>query len=345
MVARTFIAILAAAAITGAGPAARAQTPSQVLTVVSFGGKLDQAYKKATANFEKQFGATIRWVPGTSTENAARISATRSNGEYDVAILDSLTYGGPQRLGAFAKLDPAIVKNLADVGAAAKYPDESAVAIGFNLTGLFYNTKVFQERGWAAPTSWDDLFRPEFCNNVGILHPNVAHGTTLLVLLAGGDIEKVPDGIARLSKLKGCLRTLEPSSPKMEEKIQLGEYAIGVYGSVSVVTLAKNGNPVRFVAPKEGTVQTATTCSVVKGGNEKLAQEFCNALLDPSAQAILRDESLYVPSSGKVDIPDDLLRLGLPTAEMVKSAISLDSAKVAERRRDWARRVEREMFP
>ena len=29
-------------------------------------------------------------------------------------------------------------------------------------TGLMYNTKVFEEKGWTAPTSWNDLKDPKY---------------------------------------------------------------------------------------------------------------------------------------------------------------------------------------
>lgn len=332
------------AAIGASSPPSFAQT-RETLTTTSSGGLVDDAYRKAAAEFEKKFNVTIRWVPGTATENAARVSATKANPEFDIALMDSLTYDGAQRAGALAKFDPAIMTNLPDLQPQAKMPGDSAVSIGFILTGIFYNTKVFQEKGWAPPTSWDDLFRPEYCNRVGVLHPNVSYGTILLVMLAGGDIEKIQDGIARLAKLKGCVPTLEASSPKMEEKVQLGEYFIGVHGSLRTLALAKDGYPVRFIVPKEGTVLTSPTCSAVKGGKEKLAQEFCNWMIGPAAQAVLRDDALLVPVSKRVGVPDELAKFGMPKTESIGSAILLDTATVTERRRDWSRRVERAMSP
>src|ERR1035438_7814401 len=40
--------------------------------------------------------------------------------------------------------------------------DERAVGIGLVATGLMYNSKVFAEKGWAPPTSWNDLKDPKY---------------------------------------------------------------------------------------------------------------------------------------------------------------------------------------
>ena len=34
---------------------------------------------------------------------------------------------------------------------------DQAVAVSLGVTGLAYNTRLFKEKGWAAPTSWMDM--------------------------------------------------------------------------------------------------------------------------------------------------------------------------------------------
>ncbi|MFY1885940.1 ABC transporter substrate-binding protein, partial [Achromobacter xylosoxidans] len=49
-----------------------------------------------------------------------------------------------------------------DIYGTARYKDDKAVAIGIVATDIMYNKKVFDERKWAAPTSWKDLKDPKY---------------------------------------------------------------------------------------------------------------------------------------------------------------------------------------
>src|SRR5207253_3250648 len=97
-------------------------------------------------------------------------------------------------------------------------------------------------------------------------------------------------------------------------KTQIGEYLIAVAVSTRVPTLMRQGYPVKFIIPKEGTVIGNGTMGVVKGGpNERLAHEAANWLLGPKAQKILMDDAFYMPSSTKVPLSKDLVGYGFPT--------------------------------
>ena len=343
---RDTLKLIAAAGLCLITGTAQAQYQGQSLTVASFGGKVDEVYRKALAGFEQKFGVTIRWVPGTATENAAKVVATRGRPDFDVAMMDDIAMAGlSKRGGLLVPLDPKIMTNYDDMRPQAKFPSKDGVPLGFNFTGIFYNPEEFRKRGWAPPQSWDDLFRPEFCHNIGIMDASLSYTTHMLLLLAGGDASKVPQSIKKLSRLKSCLPTLEPSSAKLEEKIQLGEYIVGVHGTVRVVPLGAAGYPVRLVIPKEGTVLSSTTAVAVAGGNEKLALEFLNWIVSAPAQEILLREAFYVPANSKVNIPDEMLKIGMPSPNVIDSALDVDRAAVAAQRRDWAREFTREVAP
>ena len=321
-----------------------AQYEGKTLTIASYGGQLDESFKKATAGFEERFKVKIRWVPGTATENAAKINATKASPEYDVVFLENLTHNLASSQGLLSPINTAIVKNYDDLVPKAKLTSKDAVPIGAIFTGIFYNANEFQKRGWTPPQSWNDLFRPEFCKHIGILHPNVSYSMHMLVMLSGGDVNKMGEGIDRLIKLKGCVSTLEPSASKFEEKIQLGEYLIGVHGTVRVLPLIKLNYPVKFIIPKEGTVLGLTTVSAVKNAqNEQLGQELLNWLISPTTQKILVESGFWTPTNSKVIVPPELENMGLPSSKVVQSAFTPNDATIMANRRDWVRRIEREI--
>ena len=325
-------------------PPTLAQYEGKTLTVASYGGQVDESFKKATIGFEERFKVKIRWVPGTATENAAKVNATKASPEYDVVFLENLTHSLASSQGLLAPINTAIVKNYEDLVPKAKLASKDAVPIGAIFTGIFYNSNEFQKRGWAPPQSWNDLFRPEFCKHIGILHPNVSYTIHMLVMLGGGDVNKVGEGIDRLSKLKGCLSTLEPAASKLEEKIQLGEYLIGVHGTVRVLPLIKLNYPVKFIIPKEGTVLGLTTVSAVKNSqNVLLGQELVNWMISPAAQKVLVETGFWTPTNSKVTVPTELENMGLPPSKVVQSAFTPNESTIMANRRDWVRKVEREI--
>jgi len=342
---RTALGLLAAGFTTtllSAPGWAQSKYAGQTLTVASFGGKVDETYRKAMAGFEEKFGVKIRWVPGTSTQNAAKAVASKSKPEFDVVMLDDVNLYGVSAMGdVLAPLNLEVMTNYNDLRPQAQFPHKDGVPLGFNYTGIYYNEEEFAKRGWAAPTSWQDLYRPEFCNHLGLMHPTISYTTNLLILLANGDAAAVPEKIEELGKLKGCVPTLEPSSAKMEEKIQLGEYLVGVHGVVRVLPLKVAGYPVRFVVPKEGSALSSTTAAVAKGGNEDLAQEFLNWLMSVEAQTILMEETYYIPANSKVRPSQALLDLGMPDPDTLDAALDPDRTAIMQNRREWSRRLER----
>jgi putative spermidine/putrescine transport system substrate-binding protein len=166
----------------------------------------------------------------------------------------------------------------------------------------------------------------------------------MLLMLAGGDPARMSQGIARFGKLKNCIPTLEPSASKFEEKIQLGEYLIGVHASIRAIPLIKQGYPIKYIIPKEGSILGYSIVAPVKNArNARLAQELCNWLIGPEAQKVLMETAFYVPVNDKVEVSPELQQLGLPNKQTMEKIIPVQASIIAERRREWVRQVEREM--
>ncbi|MBB1225823.1 ABC transporter substrate-binding protein, partial [Klebsiella pneumoniae] len=84
-----------------------------------------------------------------------------------------------------------------DIYGTARYKDDKAVAIGIVATGIMYNKKVFDERKWAAPTSWKDLKDPKYKKQLVVPPLNNTYGLHALVEYAregGGGEKKIDAG-------------------------------------------------------------------------------------------------------------------------------------------------------
>ena len=317
---------------------------SKTLVVASFGGGLDQVYKKVVEPFEKEYGVTIRWTPSSAAENLAKLKATKAKPEYDIALVENfILYAGAVQ-GLFEPVDESIVTNYRDLYPQVRPLNNLGVPFGLFYQGIFYRQDEFAKRGWTAPEHWSDLFEPRYCDQIGMLTPSVSDGLRFLLILAEGQTKRMPEAIARLATLKKCIPVLEPSAPKLEEKVQLGEYTMGVMGSIRAIPLMQRGYPINFVLPSEGTVAGYSAAAAVKGApNPKMAQEFLNWFLRPESQQQLMKELFYTPTNRLVTVPENMKKLGILDSEGIKGLVPVDEEAIYKNRAAWIRQTERAM--
>jgi putative spermidine/putrescine transport system substrate-binding protein len=340
--ARTFRAAGLFCILMSSVPAYAQQADDTVLNVASLGGQLDQVFKAAFKPFEEQHHVTIHWTPGVAAENVAKVAASKNSPEFDVALLESLGHEVGSKQHLWAPVDQSIVTNYKDLVPHARPKNNDGVGIGIYLAGFFYNPVEFEKRHWAPPKSWNDMFRPEFCGHIGIMHPNVSYTLHTILMLSGGDPAHFNDGIAKLAKLKDCIPVLEPSAPKLEEKAQLGEYLVGIHGNIRVGYLIKRGYPIRFVYPEEGTVEAYSVVAAVNNApHPKLAQEFMNWFISPDVEKQVMEGLYYGPTNIKIKVPEDLVQYGVPDAAVMKKMVYIEESTIVDRRRDWVRQTER----
>ena len=126
------------------------------------------------------------------------------------------------------------------------------------------------------------------------------------------------------------------SGGALEQKIQVGEYLVGVHGSVRIMPLTQAGVPVQFVQPEEGSFLVLSTISpVADAPNPELAQAFANWFLRPESQLALLDSVGYGPSNSTVDVPQEYIDLGVAAAEDVPNFLNPPEEVVIERRPEW----------
>lgn len=98
------VAVLAASASLLAMNSAYAE--SKILTVGGYGGSFETLMKELIIpEFEATHDVEIRFVPGNSTENLARLQAQKDNQELDVVILDDGPMYQADALGFCAPID------------------------------------------------------------------------------------------------------------------------------------------------------------------------------------------------------------------------------------------------
>src|SRR3984893_16354284 len=153
----------------------------KTLYVAGYGGSFEKTIRdEVIPAFEKANGVKVEYVAGNSTDTLAKLQAQKGNQQLDVAIVDAGPMSRAFQLGFCGKVDGLP----ADLYDAARFKDDRAVAIGIVATGLMYNTKVFAEKGWAPPTSWDSLKAPKYQKQLVIPPINNTYGLEALLMLA-----------------------------------------------------------------------------------------------------------------------------------------------------------------
>ena len=324
-----------------------AQAEEKTLYVSAYGGSTEKHFKEIIIpKWEERSGAKVVYVAGNSTDTLAKLRAQEGAQEIDVAFIDD----GPMAQAiSFGYCDTVKEDTFADLYEAARMPEGKAVGIGIIATGISYNTKIFAEKGWDAPTSWADLADPKYKGLLSI--PPITNGYGLHALIAsaiinGGGVNDIEPGFKAFEDSIGDnVLVYEPSSGKMSELFQNREIALSVWGSGRLKALADSGFPGAFAYPKEGGVKLlVAACPVVESDVPDLAQDFLRFVTSPEIQKVFAVKSGWAPVNSTVELTEDESR-ALPTgAEIVDNLINVDYSVVNAARgewtKQWTRRIE-----
>lgn len=311
----------------------------------AFGGSTETLFKEhVIPKFEKEHNVQVTYVAGNSTDTLAKLVAQKSNPEFDVVLIDDGPLAQAVQFGLCGTIEPAPVYD--DLYPLAKVSDKS-LYMGVVATGLFYNTEEFERLGLPAPTSWEDLTKPEFKGKVVI--PPISNGYGLHTLikfaeLRGGGEENIDPGFeAIINEVAPNVLAWEPSPGKMTELFQNGDAILGVWGSGRVQALKDTGFPVEFVYPQENSVALMTgICPVAgKGENNPIAQKFVQYIFSTEVQSMLAEGQAWGPVNRTTELsPEAAAKVPYGEEEMgALQAVNLDI--VNKQRPEWTKRWNR----
>jgi putative spermidine/putrescine transport system substrate-binding protein len=309
------------------------------------GGTMERLYAdQVLPAFEKANKVKVVIVPGTSSDILAKVQASKDNPQLHVIFLDDGIMYRAISMGLCDKLQPS--PGLADLPAKAKIKDEAA-AVSLGVTGLAYNTKMFKENGWSAPTSWMDLADKRFKEKV--VFQSLAsstfglHGFLMFNRIQGGSETDVEPGFKAWPKTVGP-NVLEyiASSAKISEMVQTGEAALFPLTPTQVTALKIKGVPVEYAPPKEGgVVLNVAECAIAKNDQPELAQKLAAYLLTPEAQAPALEFGDQIPSNPKTPTSDKTHGQVAAMNKYLETAVTIDWDQVNQLRPEWNARWNR----
>lgn len=276
------------------------------LVIGGWGGDWDKmAQKYVYTPFKQQYGVDIVLSYGNSADIFARARAQRANPEMDVVTLTELMTINAINEGLLWPLRPENVPNLVDVWDKARM-DPYGPAILLAEVGLAYRTDKIK----SPPTSWRDLWKPEYRGRVAIPAFGHASGLSLLVMaarLAGGDEHNIEPGFKLLRQLEPNVIATYASDSEVYALLERGEAWLAVWYNGPAFAMKEKGLPIDYVRPKEGVPGIRSFINVVKGSRRReLAERLINQHISVEAQKGMAEMIFYGPVNRKVVLPPEL---------------------------------------
>jgi iron(III) transport system substrate-binding protein len=238
--------------------------------------------------FEAKYDITVNYVRMSSGESLARIRAEKDNPTFDI------WWGGPidsfvaaKGEGLLEAYDSPNYKNLLDQ---TKYKDADNYWVGIYVGTLGFATNtdwLAANPGVEAPTSWDDLLKPEFTGQVMVAHPSTS-GTSYTAMATVLQIRGQDAGWEYLRKYAGQMLQFTKSGAAPAKFVGQGEAAVGIVFSHDIVhEIDDNGLPLELTFPAEGTGYEIGGMGIIKGAAHlDAAKKWFDWAITADAQAL-----------------------------------------------------------
>ena len=347
----------ALAAATAAGTALwrrPARADDKTVYLLTWGGTIQAMLERDgwAKKFRAATGYDVVLVPkATGTEIMATAIAQKAHPQVDVVQSDLLPWLTGIDQDLYQPLETASVPHLDELYPPALIRDRQGKAVlGVEPYGdvfaLIYNKDVFAQKGWAPPTQWADLERPEFQGQLLLPPGSSAYGLYVLIILArlhGGSERDIEPGFAALKKIAPGVVDWSNTFAKMSQFLQDGTAAIAFHGIAGALDMVRRGLPVAYTLP-EPVYLSPTAMGIMKGApNPAGARAFVNWWL--SAEVLsYRAETYGQTVTNRTVKLSPAAASHLPDAAKLSHMVEIDYFTVLQHRQEWMDRFQRELI-
>src|SRR5258706_11629877 len=337
--------LLGAAAAPLIGRPAIAQRAT--LTVSTWGGVTQDGVKAYVGpEFEKRTGATLAYDIGGQGARYNKLLAQRNNPPADVFFSTDEAVIAGRRAGILTSASRKNLPNLANIhewAQTVKENDGAGTVAGAPYTllayVLAYNPEVVKDK----PTSWADMWRPEFQGKFAFaapVHSQMPAFVTLAAELAGGSIDA---GFKKLAELKPSKLTVFWTDWAPLNKS--GDVSLATEFDYYLETMKSQGYPIDYVIPKEKAISCPEYASIVKGTkNQEIAEAFLDLMLSPPVQTAFAQETFQGPTNKLVKLTA-ASEARCACGTRVDQLRFFDPKVFADNRAAWTERLNTEVVP
>ena len=187
-----------------------------------------------------------------------------------------------------------------------KAAKQRSVGIYAGALGFGFNTEQIKSKGIPEPKCWADLLDPKLRDEVQIADPS-SSGTAYVFLATTVQRLGEEKGFEFLKSLHKNISQYTKSGAAPAKAASLGETAVGIVFIHDAVVFAVQGDPIKAVAPCEGTGYEIGSMSIVKGAkNLDNAKAWYDWALKADVQSQMKDaKSFQLPSNKTAEIPKE----------------------------------------
>lgn len=314
--------IAMAFALTALSPLALAGT---VTVITSFPKDLTQAYKTA---FEKENpDITVEILNKNTVSGIAFVKETPAGRRPDVfwaSAPDAFEVLSQDKL--LSKIDDIANPDVPNTIGTFPVNDPDGYFLGQALAGygIMYNTRFTKAKKLDAPTTWSDLLKPEWFNNVGITSPSRS-GTmhlTVETILQGEGWAK---GWNTMLRMAGNSAALTDRSFGVPDGVNNGQFGAGPVIDFFGLSSKFSKFPVEFVYPDETAIVPANIALISESANPDEAKKFIQYTLSAEGQELLLQPQIsrlpVLPYENMKNIPEGYPD---PTKIVERSTVKFD---------------------
>lgn len=242
--------------------------------------------------FEEETGIPTEFVRMSSGETVARLKSEKDN------MTASVWYGGPVD-GMIAAneeglIEPYTSPEAQNIKDDFKDPNGVWTGIYVGYLGFVGNKKILEEKGIKMPTSWEDLLKPEYKNEIVVAHPG-SSGTAYTMLAALVQMMGEEKAMQYFKQLNGQIRQYTKSGTAPGRMVGMGEATIGITFLHDAIKYQKEGySDIIISSPSEGTGYEIGGVALLKNApNPDAAKKFIDWALSADVQNLGKTVGSY----------------------------------------------------
>lgn len=320
-----------------AAPAATTDFSGQTVRVTAWGGAYEETLRNIVKPaFEEKTGATMEIVLGSAP--LAQLKAEGDSPSVDVMHLSYYEYQTAKMLEVSGPMDYSAMPNAANLYDKAK-EDTYGVISNWGNWSYAYRTDLVGE----PPTSWGDLWKPEYAGKVVIDDITFGGGYELSEMIARTfcDGKSLTDKstwdtvFQKLEELSPNLYMVSTQHNDTENALLTGDALMAVNPNGRTARLITGGEEnIGFADLKEGTPGMPTYVAIAKHSQvPELAQVLVNELIGVDAELAYAENNFYAPSNRECVVPEDIQGLMPYGEEAVEKLVFFDQEMFTEEER------------
>lgn len=296
------------------------------LRVNGYGGQYDQVLQEHVAKpLKEKYGIDVVYTAGSSSADAVKLIASRSNPPYDLFMTDSPNMPRLIEAGVIEPVTAADAPSLSRVNPELRNFEEFGVPTSIAAVVPIYNADVIKE----PLTRYSDLGRADLSGQVAFQSPGSIAGALTLLAFAeenGGSVDNMDPGFELLGNMRANIVATPQATVNLLQIYTNGEANAGSFWEGRVPEMRASGLNMEAVTPADGIYAVVTYVSpVVNNTNPEAVKLYLEQALSDEAQVAMAKALNYAPATD-VTLPD----------EAKGSALTREGDdKVAVRNVDW----------